>query len=257
MHPILFESSWIIVPSWHLMFLLASLSTYFYAQSLRFRFNSELSPDVISNVFLIGYSAAYIGARSLSIVLEQSPQNFGDFLLKLTQLGPMTFYGGFLLSFTSCALYLKNKKRILSVMDLGIPALLLGISIGRLGCFLNGDDYGILASQLTGAQDPWWAVSFSNHSPSLPRVPVQLLESFFCLAFVLLTFLFQKKRPKPPLGKVGFLGIGLYSVARFFLEFLRGDERGHLFIESLSTSQTISLLLLSLLALFSLSPARK
>jgi phosphatidylglycerol:prolipoprotein diacylglycerol transferase len=74
--------------------------------------------------------------------------------------------------------------------------------------------------------------------------PAQLYESITTFViFGLLLWWFPKKKRD---GDV-FLGyVGLYAVARFFLEFLRGDEdRGFVFHRLLSTSQFIALLALA------------
>ena len=70
---------------------------------------------------------------------------------------------------------------------------------------------------------------------------IESLTSFF---LALLLFKLLKKKIK--VGTTGFLGILLYGVSRFFLEFLRGDSRGTFFNSSLSTSQGISLILIAI-----------
>ena len=77
--------------------------------------------------------------------------------------------------------------------------------------------------------------------------PAQLYESLATLViFGLLLWWFPRKKHD---GDI-FLGyVGLYAVARFFLEFLRGDEdRGFVFNHLLSTSQFIALLAVTGLA---------
>jgi len=74
--------------------------------------------------------------------------------------------------------------------------------------------------------------------------PAQLYESFATLViFCLLLWWFPRRKQ---IGNI-FLGyVGLYAVARFLLEFTRGDEdRGFVFHHLLSTSQFIALLALA------------
>ena len=125
------------------------------------------------------------------------------------------------------------------------PAVALGQSVGRLGCFSAGCDYG----KPTTA--PWGVVFTSTFAHEVAGVPLgvrlhptQLYESLATLViFGLLLWWFPRKKRD---GDV-FLGyVGLYAVARFFLEFLRGDEdRGFVFHHLLSTSQFIALLALA------------
>ena len=74
--------------------------------------------------------------------------------------------------------------------------------------------------------------------------PAQLYESITTFViFGLLLWWFPKKKRD---GDVFLAYVGLYAVARFFLEFLRGDEdRGFVFHHLLSTSQFIALLALA------------
>ena len=75
--------------------------------------------------------------------------------------GGLTFYGGFLLA-TACTIAYGLKKNV-SVrvgMDIVAPCLMIGLGIGRVGCFLNGCCYGAEA-------DPHrvpWAMKFPYYS---------------------------------------------------------------------------------------------
>jgi phosphatidylglycerol:prolipoprotein diacylglycerol transferase len=108
---------------------------------------------------------------------------------------------------------------------------------------MAGDDYG-RPTHLP------WAVTFTD--PDAARIggaplgvslhPVQLYESIFCLAlFAVLVRLSRRKRFD---GEVILAYTTLYAVARFLLEFLRGDaDRGFVLGGWLSTSQFIALIL--------------
>ena len=56
------------------------------------------------------------------------------------------------------AFLIKHKLPLLATLDLVTPSLMLGLAIGRLGCFLNGCCFG-------GACDLPWAVTFPALSP--------------------------------------------------------------------------------------------
>src|SRR5436309_101675 len=74
--------------------------------------------------------------------------------------------------------------------------------------------------------------------------PTQLYESLAELAiFAILLWRYRRKSRD---GEIFLLYLALYAVARFFLEFLRGDEdRGFVFHHLLSTSQFIAILALA------------
>lgn len=120
--------------------------------------------------------------------------------------------------------------------DICTPIIPLFHCFGRIGCFLGGCCYGIESS-----------FGFTVHNnilnPSIndvQRFPVQLLEAALNLIlYFILFYLFKNNKFK---GKLIAVYLILYSIIRFFDEFLRADEyRGFLF--GLSTSQIISILI--------------
>ena len=118
---------------------------------------------------------------------------------------------------------------------------MIGQAIGRLGCFFAGCCFGKPA-------DLPWAVTFTDTyamrhvgTPmDTPLHPSQIYESLACfLIFFFLLWLAPRKRFH---GQVVLTYAVLYSVARFALEFFRGDpDRGAIF--GLSTSQAVAVVL--------------
>ncbi len=147
----------------------------------------------------------------------------------------LTFYGGLFGGVVVFALmykffYLRNNKPILSELLVIVPgALSLGHAFGRLGCFLNGCCYG-------KETDSWLGMMFPGHSHKV--IPTQLIEMAFLLILsgILIYFAF-KKDCKWTL----IIYLLSYSIFRFLIEFIRGDERGQL--SFLSPSQIWSILI--------------
>lgn len=77
----------------------------------------------------------------------------------------------------------------------------------------------------------------------IPRVPVQLIEAGFNFILFLVLYFYVKKKPRS--GRALGIYVIAYSIARFSLEFLRGDVYRGGFLW-LSTSQWISLLMIPL-----------
>jgi phosphatidylglycerol:prolipoprotein diacylglycerol transferase len=195
---------------------------------------------------------ALVGAKVLLVVTEWNDHS--DHLSQIFSLSTLmaggVFYGGFLAAFLFTLWYVRVQKLAFwKLADVLAPGVALGQSVGRLGCFSAGCDYG-KATTL-----PWGVVFTSTFAHEVTGVPLgvrlhpwQLYESFTNLViFGLLLWWFPRKQRD---GDV-FLGyLGMYAVARFFLEFLRGDEdRGFVFHHWLSTSQFIALLTLAGIAL--------
>jgi phosphatidylglycerol:prolipoprotein diacylglycerol transferase len=115
------------------------------------------------------------------------------------------------------------------------PALAVGQAIGRVGCFLVGDDYGRPTSL------PWGVAFPQGLPPTFDRVhPTQLYEAG-AEFLILLVLLASERRERSYPGRTFWLYMLLYAVSRFVIEFYRGDERGSVGI--FSTSQFISLIL--------------
>ena len=155
------------------------------------------------------------------------------------------FYGGFIGALVAVAIFFRRHPGLpfWRAADLCGPAIALGQAIGRIGCFMAGDDYG-------RPTDLPWAVHFTD--PDAARIggaplnvglhPVQLYESAACLLlFFVLVWLSRRKRFD---GQMILAYTILYAIARFVLETFRGDaDRGFVFGGLLSTSQFIALVL--------------
>lgn len=104
------------------------------------------------------------------------------------------------------------------VLDASTPAFLIGMAIGRLGCFFTG----CCAGRCTRAR---WGVWSSDRRVGARRVPTQLLESGISLGLAVVTFLLAA-RPAPSVpGAVFIGGAAAYILARQWLLRLRAEPR--------------------------------
>jgi phosphatidylglycerol:prolipoprotein diacylglycerol transferase len=206
-----------------------------------------LDVDALSSLGFWAIGGAIIGAKALMILRDfpeyaAAPSEMFS-LSVLTSAGD--FYGGFIGALVASAIFFRRHPRLpfWRTADLCGPAIALGQVIGRIGCFMAGDDYG------APTQRPW-AATFTDSDAAriggaplgVPLHPVQLYESIVCLAlFAVLVRLGQRKRFD---GQVILAYTSLYAMARFVLEYFRGDaDRGFVFGGLLSTSQLIALIL--------------
>lgn len=151
--------------------------------------------------------------------------------------GGFVFYGGLLGGFAGYFIGVKIARTglttFLNTFAFAIPYV---HAFGRIGCFCAGCCYGI---EHHGG--------FSIEG----RFPVQLVEAFFLFVFAFVVLVLIWRRPlrqaQGPQTSLFLLYIIFYSMIRFFLEFLRGDEaRGRISFSnglSFSTSQILSLIL--------------
>jgi phosphatidylglycerol:prolipoprotein diacylglycerol transferase len=160
-----------------------------------------------------------IGGR-LGYVLFYDPSLYAAHPLEIFQLwhGGMSFHGGFLGCVATVTLFAWRRNiSILSLADITCAAGPIGLFLGRLANFINGELWG-------RATDVPWAMVFPGGGPS-PRHPSQLYEAvleglvlFFVLG--LLVRYGALKRPGLVLGAFCLL----YGAARFGVEFFREPD---------------------------------
>lgn len=209
-----------------------------------------------------------VGAR-LFYVLEYHDQFFNADrslpaavaqVLNIAQ-GGLVVFGS--LPTAAVAAWLFARRRgldILQLADVIAPGLLVGLALGRLGCFLNGCCYG-------GPCDLPWAVRFPPDSPpwldqaargllpapvsgqpapwSLPVHPAQLYAAIDAALLAALAIAFTPVARRR--GAVFALVLTLHPISRMLLEAIRIDEPPALGTV-LSISQLVSLVLLALAA---------
>ena len=111
-----------------------------------------ISKRLHEHVFLASLVGGVLGAKLLFLI-ENIP--LSDLLSHpmhyLLLRGGLTFYGGlFLALFASFVVVKKHKESFWKVLDASAPALAIAYVIGRTGCFLVGDDYGIPSTPSLG-----------------------------------------------------------------------------------------------------------
>ena len=229
-----------MLPAWYVCFVLAALAALWLLIKLQPHMCVHSTGKDITNLYSICYLSGYLGARGLSLLVEDPCRGLVACAAQLLTLGSLTLYGGVVLAFICGLLYLRVKKLALrELLDCFVPALLLAVAIGRIGCFLNGDDYGIVT-------DSSWGVVFPNLGDGLPRYPTQLFEAAFCLLLCVLCCAgYHRIKARLGVGATGLGGAGGYALLRFANEYLRDDYRGWVIDQTLSTSQFISIIILA------------
>jgi phosphatidylglycerol:prolipoprotein diacylglycerol transferase len=153
--------------------------------------------------------------------------------------GGLIYYGGFIGATLALIVFARrHKEPVLSLADFCVTGLPLGHAIGRIGCFLNGCCYGLPTTSFLGIHYPANSDACLRYG-DVAVLPVQLFESAINLVLYAVLLYAYPRRKKH--GSVLALYLLTYPIARFLLEFLRGDERLHWI--GLNAAQVVSVVL--------------
>ena len=178
--------------------------------------------EQLDDLLFYGVLGVILGGR-LGEVLFYAPGHYLSHPLEILAVwkGGMSFHGGFLgvLAAMVFAAW-KMKRPWLAITDFIAPLVPLGLAVGRIGNFINGELWGRLAD----ASLPW-AMVFPQAGDLLPRHPSQLYQAGLeGLALFLILWLFSAKLR--PLGAVSGVFLIGYGVFRFVAEYFRHPDDG-------------------------------
>lgn len=243
MHPILFRAGSFQLPTYGVLLAVALLAGILVATRLGRREGLDQARLLDFSVWLI--ISGLIGAKIYMILTGWGfySTHPGQIISLDTLEAGGGFYGGFIGATLFAIWYVKTRRLpLFRVFDAFAPAVALGQCIGRLGCFSAGDDYGkaALHSPLAVVFTNPYAHAMTGVPLGTPVYPVQLFESALTLIiFVILLWLYRRKTRD---GQIFVAYLMMYAVARFFLEYYRGDpDRGFFFHHLFSTSQVIAM----------------
>jgi phosphatidylglycerol---prolipoprotein diacylglyceryl transferase len=242
MYPRIFSTDFFVLHTFGVFLSAAYLAALW--KLLRGAKREGLKSESIAGLGLWVIIGAIAGAKILMVLrfYREYLANPADLWSLATLQSAGDFYGGFIGAILAALVYFNRHAELPAwkTADLSAPAIALGQAIGRIGCFMAGDDYG-------RPTDRPWGVTFHHPDAAdiggaplgIPLHPVQLYESLVCLVlFFVLVRLAQNKKFN---GEIILAYSSLYALARYFLEFLRGDaDRGFVLGGWLSTSQAIA-----------------
>lgn len=155
---------------------------------------------------IVGSRIYYVLAYDFSYYLANPIQIFN------IRQGGLVYFGGLIGgSLVVIAIILYRKWPLWEIADLAGIFIPLGYTFGRIGCFLNGCCYGI-------ETDSFWGITFREVAGG-PYHPTMLYSGVIGLALFIFGLWYRKKRSFA--GEAFLLYLILYSVGRFFVEFLR------------------------------------
>ncbi len=217
--------------------------------------SASRAADDAAALLLAGALGGIVGGKAYYALL------YGDWRLLYSRAG-LVWYGGFLVGAAAVLLVIRFRRMPpWRTADAAAPALALGYGVGRIGCLLVGDDYGVPTDLPWGMTFPEGPIpttagalrrEFGVDLPAdlaadaLVAVhPTQIYETLTALLIFWLGRRLLQRGASP--GGVVLPIVGLLSVERFLVEFLRAkDDR---FVGTFTVAQLIAAALLLVVAL--------
>lgn len=232
MYPILLRIGPLNIYSWGIMVSTGIILALYLARKRceDFGVKRELLIDLLIFILIPGF----LFARTFYVLFTE-PSLLSNPLSLLTPFGGgLSIHGGILGCLIGTIIFsIRIKVSFLKITDLISLYLPLAQSVGRIGCFLNGDSYGTITTIP-------WGVKFPSLSGK--RHPTQIYESILTLfLFILLYHLYRKKLRKIEGNLTIHYLIG-YGVIRFLVEFFRES----IYWGPLKAAQWASLLFIAL-----------
>ena len=282
------------IPSFGLMVASAFLICHYFLKK-EFKKN-DLSETIIDDIIFYAVISAILGSKIYFVIETQSfgllfenlknilysaiTLNISNLIIELQSMGSgLVFNGGLICAILLIGLYVKRHRLdFLKLADIITPFILLGHGIGRIGCLLVGDDYGV-PSNLP------WAISLPNGLPVtsietfmthfsflgysreylqqylingsnniISVHPTQIYEMVLYFIFFYLIMRYKKSLDFFK-GSIFCVYLVTGGFSRFIVEFLRTNER---YMFNLSSAQYVSLfMVVSGLLLFYLLKYKK
>jgi phosphatidylglycerol:prolipoprotein diacylglycerol transferase len=264
MYPEIFRIGNFPVSSFGLMLVCAFVAAYFQLAWGLKRLNAGDEEDASALLFAAGL-AGIVGSKVYYAIL------YGDWRLLFDRSG-LVWYGGFLLG-TLAVIFVLRRRHLppWRTADAVAPALALGYGIGRIGCFLVGDDYGVPTSLPWGVEfarglPPTYAGSLRAFGVAVPADipdtkllavhPTQLYETALAVLiwWIGIRALKRQMDRRGRAGTTALLVIALLAVERFLIELLRAkDDR---LLGMFTIAQAISVAVLAAIVILWISRSR-
>jgi phosphatidylglycerol:prolipoprotein diacylglycerol transferase len=216
-NPILIDLGPIRVSWYGFMYVLGFLASYLLVRYQIKKKDFGVSRLDVENLLFYLILGLIIGARLGYVLFYDLKMYLADPLeIFAVWHGGMSFHGGLIgVLFVGIFFCRKHKKSFWKVADLFIVTVPIGLGLGRIGNFINGELYGRVT------QVPWGMI-FPKGGP-LPRHPSQLYESGLEGGVLFLILWFLKNRNLPD-GALLAVFLSFYGLFRFTVEFFREPD---------------------------------
>lgn len=238
--PVVFQFGFFALRWYSLAYIFGIIGAWCLARKMSKKINSPFTILKIDD-FLVWATVGIVLGGRLGYVLFYNASYFYEFPLQILALwqGGMSFHGGLLGVIIATFIFAKKKK--IPLMDMGdilVCVAPLGLFLGRIANFFNGELYGRVTYNVP------WAIIFP-HGGKEPRHPSQLYEACLegLLLFLILNALWWfSKKAREKKGFITGVFFILYALFRFMVEFTREPD-SHLgfIIHNLSMGQLLSI----------------
>jgi phosphatidylglycerol:prolipoprotein diacylglycerol transferase len=223
--PVLFEIGPIAIRWYSLSYIVGIVLGWLYARSIvrnnrLWNGQSPITETDMDDFMLWATIGTVLGGR-LGYVLFYDFAGFIDNPVTIFQIwqGGMSFHGGFLGVTLAMILFARARKiPVWSLFDVIATVVPIGIGLGRIANFINGELWGRVS-------DVPWAIAFPTGGPE-PRHPSQLYEAALegvLLLMVLFIAVYGFKALHRPRLATGIF-VGGYGIARTIVEFFREPD---------------------------------
>lgn len=212
MYPELFHIGSVTIHSFGVMMALAFV-TAGVVTAWQFR-RKGLDPELTYSLLIAAIVGGVVGSKVHYLIVHPDQFRVASFSGSgLIWYGGL--FGGALAVFVVARL---AKPRVAVIADAIAPALAAAYAVGRVGCLLNGDDYGVPTSLP-------WGLSFPKGSPptTVDVHPTQIYESLASLAILALLVWVVAPRLRRD-GSLFWAYLGFAGVERFLVEFVRTND---------------------------------
>jgi phosphatidylglycerol:prolipoprotein diacylglycerol transferase len=201
-----------------LMYLAAFLLAWWMLPRLQKFRGIALSSEAWGDILTAAILGVILGGR-LGFVLLYAPQFYLAHPVEILKVwrGGMASHGGFL-GVTLALLWIlrgRSREEILRIADIVVVPVALGLALGRVGNFINGELYGSVSTLP-------WAMAFPEAEGLRHPWPLYAVLKDLCIAALCSLSLRWSSVP----GKTTSLFLVLYAILRFALEWLRDQPYG-------------------------------
>ena len=220
-----------------LTYLAAFLGGWWLARMRTGRSDAPVNREQLADLIFYLALGVILGGR-FGYVLFYHFERFLNEPLWLFQIweGGMSFHGGLIGVLIAMFLFARKLgSHFFSIADFIAPVIPVGLGLGRIGNFINGELWG-------RPTDVPWAMVFPQAGDTLARHPSQLYQFALegVLLFVVLWSYSARPRPRMAVSALFLLG---YGIVRTFAEFYREPDAhlGFVALDWMTMGQVLSI----------------